>query len=150
MPGQFINRTNSGGLKLVNNNDSGNIAFVKEPQPPYNIYVYAKNQSAPSGAGFDIQFFIIPIFGWMIVGSGSNVTSTSCAQYGWLSGTDNRTDFDFRIVRTGTSQTILFDRDYSTTCPSIATLYCAEVVTLAPTVNIAFTVQVVGGDYVNC
>ena len=154
MPGQFKNTgTNPGGkVSLVNRNDAGNLAINKGVTPNFIVNIFAKNQDVPSGAGFDIQYYYTPVFGWGIVGTGTNITSTSCDQYGYLNGS-GISSFDFRIVRTGTNQTILFDRDFSSTCPNFNIPYCGINLPLTPYATpyyLAFTVQVAGGDYVNC
>jgi hypothetical protein len=153
MPGQFKNTgTNPDGkLSLANVNDAGNFTLVKGPTPQNIVNVYARNQNA-GNPGFDIQYFYTPAFGWQVLGAASNITSTSCAFMSTL-GSTGISSYTFRIVRTGTNQTVLFDRAYSTSCPDLAALYCAESVALTdygPPINIAFTVQVVGVDYVNC
>lgn len=153
MPGQFVNTgTNpSGKLSLVNNSNAGNFDLFKEATPPNIVNVYARNQNA-GNPGFDIQYYYTPVFGWQVLGAASNITSTSCAFTSTLSST-GISSYTFRIVRTGTNQTVLFDRALSTSCPDLAALYCAESVALTdygPPINIAFTVQVIGSNYVNC
>ena len=156
MPGQFINTgTNPGGkVTLVNNNNAGSFTLFKGTTPGGFLTAYGKNESAPSGGGFDLQYDPAgPGLSWSTIAGGSNVTSTSCALFSSFEGFSGIDSFDWRVVRTGTSQTVQFDWAYSTICPTYATPNCiinTPIDYYAPPIVIAFTVHVVAGDYVNC
>jgi hypothetical protein len=155
MPGQFINKgTNPGGkVTLVNNSNAGNFTLFKGTTPGGSLTVYAKNQSA-GNPGFDFQYRASPYpFTWSTIGLGSNITSATCAELSGFTGFSGIDSFDFRIVRTGTSQTVSFDWAYSTTCPAYVTPNCIVNVPVdyyAPAINVAFTVKVAASDYENC
>ena len=152
MPGQFKNTgTNPDGkLSLVNNNDAGNATFSIAPPPFYPVTIYGKNQNPYTfgGAGFDIEYSINAGVSWTKFVT--NINSTNCDSYGnvQISGVSA---MGFRITRNGTSQQVLFDVALnSSVCPSLSTLYCNTVLYYNAPTSIAFTVQVVGGNYVNC
>jgi hypothetical protein len=152
MPGQFKNTgTNPGGkLSLVNNSNAGNFTLYKGATPQNIVNVYARNQNA-GNPGFDIQYYYSPGFGWQVLGAASNITSTSCAFMSTL-GSTGISFYDFRIVRTGTNQTVQFDWALSTSCPDFVTPSCivnVPLINYGPVINLAIIVFV-PGDYVNC
>ena len=111
----------------------------------YRISVYAANQytpanNTPGNNSFNIQYSTNAGATWLNLAT--DIATTSCTSFGYLdraAGSNNT----FRIVNSGTVSTIIFDRSYTSVCPSLTYAYCAEaIVNIASDVSLAFTVQV--------
>jgi hypothetical protein len=111
----------------------------------YRINVYAANQytpanNTPGNNSFNIQYSTDAGVTWLNLAT--DIATTSCTSFGYLDRAAG-SNTTFRIVNSGTVSTIIFDRSYTSVCPSLAYLYCAEaIVAISSDVSLAFTVQV--------
>jgi len=110
----------------------------------YRINVYAANQytpanNTPGNNSFNIQYTQnYPNY----FNLATDIATTSCTSFGYLDVAAGST-ISFRIVNSGTVSPIIFDRSYTSVCPSLTYLYCAEaIIAISSDVSLAFTVQV--------
>ena len=110
----------------------------------YRISVYGANQytpanNTPGNNSFNIQYTQnYPNY----FNLATDIATTSCTSFGYIDIAAGST-ISFRIVNSGTVSPIIFDRSYTSVCPSLTYAYCAEaIVNIASDVSLAFTVQV--------